>query len=326
MPKESKKELLRLCKDHKVQLLISKYVSGELGTLNPTFDPKHGFRYPLIDEIVGDNSKTDKFLQELFEGGVLERKLCDKIIYCPSCSSANVSIHYTCPHCKSFDVKKSALIEHIKCGYIDTEDHFHKEGKLACPRCNKELTNPDVDYHRAGVWCTCNKCTKSFDIPVPAHFCRNCKANFTFDEALYKDVYSYSLTPQSTKEANLGYILTMPIIEFFENLGFEVESPGFLNGSSGTRHMFDLIAVSTGEKKSTTAIDIVTSSDDAVSEQSVISMFAKIFDAVPDMSCLVAIPKMSENGRKLASLYKINLVEAEDHNAAIETLKTCVRK
>ena len=324
MPKASKKELLRLYKDHKVQLFISKFVSGELGTLNPTFDRKHGFRYPVIAEVVGDPSKTDEFLQELFEGGVLERKLYDKIIYCPSCSSANVSIHYTCPHCKSFDVKKSALIEHIKCGYIDTEDHFQKEGKLACPRCNKELTNPDVDYNRAGVWCTCNKCTKSFDIPVPAHFCRNCKANFTFDEALYKDVYSYSLTPQSTKEANLGYILTMPIIEFFENLGFEVESPGFLNGSSGTRHMFDLIAVSTGEKKSTTAIDIVTSSDDAVSEQSVISMFAKIFDTTPDKACLVAIPKMSENGRKLASLYKIELVEGKNQNSAIEALKACV--
>ena len=98
MPKASKKELLRLYKDHKVQLLISKFVSGELGTLNPTFDPKHGFRYPVITEVVGDPSKTDEFLQELFEGGVLERKLYDKIIYCPSCSSANVSIPVSYTH------------------------------------------------------------------------------------------------------------------------------------------------------------------------------------------------------------------------------------
>jgi hypothetical protein len=325
MPKVSKKELLRLYKDHKVQLLISKYVSGELKTLNPTFDSKHGFKYPVIDEILGDYSKTDAFLQELFKGEVLSRKLYDKIIYCPSCTSANVSIHYNCPYCRSFDIKKSALIEHIKCGYIDTEDHFQKEEKLVCPRCKRELLNPDGDYHRAGVWCTCNQCNKSFDIAVPTHFCRNCKENFTFDEALYKDVYSYSLTPSAAKEANLGYILTVPIIEFFENLGFEVESPGFMNGTSGTRHMFDLTAISAGEKKSTTAIDIATSSNDAVSEQSVISMFAKIFDTAPDKACLVAIPKMNENGRKLASLYKISLVEAKDQNAAIEALKSCVK-
>jgi len=326
MPKASKKELLKLYKDHKVQLLISKFVSDELDALNPVYDPKQGFRYPIVDEIVGDSSSTNEFLQKLFEGGVLERKLYDKIVYCPSCTSANISIHYTCPHCKSFDVKKSALIEHIKCGYIDTEDRFQKYGALVCPRCNKELTNPDLDYHKAGVWCTCNQCGKSFDIPVPAHFCRECHENFTFDEALYKDVYSYSLTPEAAKEATLGCILTVPIIEFLEDLGFEVESPGFLNGKSGTRHMFDLTAVSAGKKKNTTVIDFATSTDDVVSEHSVIAMFAKIFDATPDRACLVAIPKMSENGRKLASLYKIDLVEAKNQNMAIEALKDSVSK
>jgi transcription elongation factor Elf1 len=326
MPKASKKELLKLYKDHKVQLLISKFVSDELDTLNPIYDQKQGFRYPIVDEIVGDSSSAEEFLQKLFEGGVLERKLYDKIVYCPSCSSANISIHYTCPHCKSFDVKKSALIEHIKCGYIDTEDHFQKYGALVCPRCNKELTNPDLDYHKAGVWCTCDQCGKSFDIPVPAHFCRECHENFTFDEALYKDVYSYSLTSEAAKEATLGCVLTVPIIEFLEDLGFEVESPGFLNGKSGTRHMFDLTAVSAGKKKNTTAIDFATSTDDVVSEQSVIAMFAKIFDATPDRACLVAIPKMSENGRKLASLYKINLVEAKNQNMAVDALKSCVTK
>ena len=326
MPKASKKELLKLYKDHKVQLLISKFVSDELGTLNPTYDPKHGFRYPTVNEIVGDQSSTEEFLQKLFEGGVLGRKLYDKKVYCPSCNSANVSIHYTCPHCKSFDIKKSALIEHIKCGYIDTEDHFQKEDKLVCPRCHKELTNPDLDYHRAGVWCTCNQCNKSFDIPVPAHFCRECHEDFTFDGAIYKDVYSYSLTSDAKKEATIGWILIAPIMEFLDNLGFEVESPGFLNGKSGASHMFDLTAVSAGKKQNTTAIDLATSTEGVVSEQSVISMFAKIFDATPDKACLVAIPKMSEYGRKLAALYKIDLIEAEDQDAALEALKACVAK
>ena len=288
MLKTSKKELLSLYKDHKVQLLISKFVSDGLGTLNPVYDPKQGFRYPLVNEIVGGSSSTNDFLQKLFEGGVLKRKLYDKIIYCPFCSAVNVSLRYTCPHCKSFDIKKSALVEHIKCGYIDTEDHFQKEDKLVCPKCNKELINPDVDHRKAGIWCTCNQCTKSFDIPVPAHFCRECQEKFTFDEAIYKDVYSYSLTPEASMETMSGWIMTSPIMEFLENIGFDVESPGFLNGKSGTRHMFDLTAIS-AEKKHTTAIDLATS-DDIVSEQSVISMFAKIFDTNPEKACLVAIP------------------------------------
>ena len=326
MPKASKKELQKLSKDHKTQLLISKFVSDDLDTLYPTFDTKKGFKYPIIEDILGDSSSTETFLERLFEGGVLERKLYDKIVQCPSCKSANVSIHYNCPHCKSFDIKKSALIEHIKCGYIDTEDHFQKENKLICPKCNKELLNPNLDYNKAGVWCNCNHCSKSFDIPVPTHFCRECDENFTFDEAVYKDVYSYILTPEVAKESNLGFILTVPIIDFLEKLGYEVESPGFLTGKSGTRHMFDLTAILSGKKRNTTAIDIVTSTDDVVSEQSVISMFAKIFDTTPNRACLIVIPKMTENGKKLSSLYKINLVEAKDQNSALEALKVCMKK
>jgi transcription elongation factor Elf1 len=326
MSKASKDQRIKLYKDHNVQLLISKFVSGELSKLNPVYDPKYGYRYPVVDVIVGDPSGTDELLQSLSEAGVLKRELYDKIVYCPSCDTANVSMHYCCPHCKSFDVRKSALIEHIQCGYIDIEEKFRKDDKLVCPRCRKELTKPDVDYHKAGVWCTCNECGKSFDIPVPAHFCRDCRRNFTFEESLYKDVYSYSLTPEAMKEATLGWILITPIREFLESRGFEVESPGFLKGKSGASHMFDIIASPTGVKRNITVIDLATSADDIVSEQPVIAMFAKTYDVSPDKACLVAIPRMSENGKKLAALYKLELIEAKDQNDAIKALNVCMKK
>jgi transcription elongation factor Elf1 len=324
MPKASKKELQSLYQDHKVQRLISKFISSKLEALNPIFDSKRGLSYPLVEDVVGDKSNTEKFLEKLYESGVLNRKLYDKIIHCPSCSSANVSIHYTCPYCKSFDIMKSALIEHIKCGYIDTEDHFQKEGKLVCPKCNKELSNPDIDYNRAGVWCSCNKCTKKFDIPVPSHFCRECEAQFSFEDASFRDLYAYSLSPEAKKEETIGWIMIASIIDFLKDLGFIVESPGFLDGKSGTSHMFDITAIS-DKTKNTTVIDLSTS-DDAVSEQSVISMFAKIFDTDPEKACIIAIPKMNENGRKLASLYKIKLIEAKDQKVIIEALKEWVKK
>ena len=327
MSKASKDQRVKLYKDHNVQLLISKFVSGELSKLNPVYDPKYGYRYPVVDAIVSDPSSTDELLRSLFEAGVLKRELYDKIVYCPSCNTADVSIHYCCPHCKSFDVRKSALIEHIQCGYIDTEEKFRKNDKLVCPRCRKELTKPDVDYHKAGVWCTCNECGKSFDIPVPAHFCRDCHRNFSFEESLYKDVYSYSLTPEAMKEATLGWILITPIREFLESRGFEVESPGFLKGKSGASHMFDITASPAGVERNITVIDLATSTDDIASEQPVIAMFAKIYDVSPERACLVAIPRMSENGKKLAALYKIQLIEAKDQKEVIKELeKVCMKE
>ncbi len=50
-------------------------------------------------------------------------------------------------------------------------------------------------------------------------------------------------------------------------------------------------------------------------------MFAKVFDVAPNKACLIAIPRMSENGKKLADLYKIKLIEAEDQNAAVKALE-----
>jgi len=126
------------------------------------------------------------------------------------------------------------------------------------------------------------------------------------------------------KEAGLSYILVGPIREFLQSQGFEVESPGFLKGKSGASHMFDVTASRGGVTKNIIVIDIATASEDAVSEQSVIAMFAKVYDVIPDKACLVAIPKMSENGRKLADLYKIELIEAEDQNAAMEALEVSI--
>jgi len=120
------------------------------------------------------------------------------------------------------------------------------------------------------------------------------------------------------KEATLGWILITPIREFLESRGFEVESPGFLKGKSGASHMFDITASSAGVERNITVIDLATSTDDIASEQPVIAMFAKIYDVSPERACLVAIPRMSENGKKLAALYKIQLIEAKDQKEVIK--------
>jgi hypothetical protein len=125
----------------------------------------------------------------------------------------------------------------------------------------------------------------------------------------------------------LGWILITPIREFLESRGFEVESPGFLKGKSGASHMFDITASPSGVERNITVIDLATSTDDIASEQPVIAMFAKIYDVSPDRACLVAIPRMNENGKKLAALYKIELVEAKDPKEVTKALENvCVKE
>jgi transcription elongation factor Elf1 len=324
MAKASKTERVEIYKDHRMQQILSKFLSGEITKLDPVYDSKYGYRYPPVEAIIGDPEATEKMLTYLYDIGILKRQVFDKMINCPQCNSANVSTRYCCPYCKSFNIKKSSLIEHIPCGYIDTEDHFKNGDKLICPRCHTELNRQDVNYRKAGIWCSCNECGKSFDIAVPSHFCRVCDLNFTFDDAVYRDVYLYILNEEIMKEVGTGYMLVAPIREFLQSQGFTVESPGFVKGKSGASHMFDVTASRGDITRNFLVIDIAASKDEPVSEQSIIAMFAKVYDVSPDKACLIAIPKMSENGGKLAELYNIKLIEAKNQNEVIKALKTCM--
>ncbi len=321
MQKTEKAERLELYKDRNTQVFLSKFLSGEISELEPVYDPKLGYRYPMVEAIVGDVSSVEAFLNRLYEAGVLERKLYDKIIHCPKCGSANISIHYCCPYCKSFGIQRNALIEHVKCGYMDIEENFHTENKLVCPKCHEELKKPDVDYRKAGVWCNCKDCNKSFDIPVTGHFCRDCHTNFTFEDAVIKDVYTYSLQEEAKEEAARGWVIIAPIRDFLLENGFEVESPAFLKGKSGANHMFDVVAYEETAKRKVTVIDVATSAENSVSEQPVIALFAKIFDVSPENAYLIAIPKINENGKKMAELYNIQIIEAKNQKEAIKALK-----
>src|SRR3972149_10270659 len=117
MSKMSKAERAELYKDRNTQIFLSKFLSGELKKLEPVYDPKIGYHYPLIEKITGNSANVEAFLTKLYDADILERKLYDKSIYCPKCVTPNISVRYCCPYCKSFDIQKSSLIEHVKCGY-----------------------------------------------------------------------------------------------------------------------------------------------------------------------------------------------------------------
>jgi hypothetical protein len=235
--------------DRRVQALLNKFMSGSIDALIPIFDLKRGFVYPDVEEIIGESEDAEKFLAMLVEAGVLKRELYDKAVHCPKCGSMNVSVQYCCPFCLSYDIKRSSLIEHIRCGYIDIEEKFVSGVELICPKCRRKLTVEDVDYRRAGLWCTCNKCGRSFDMPTPKHFCRNCQTSFTFENAKIKEAYKYRLNEDFVKTATSEWSILAPIRKLLEEKGFKVETPGFMEGRSGVKHMFDIIAYNNGENR-----------------------------------------------------------------------------
>ncbi|MGC9345550.1 MAG: hypothetical protein ACP5ER_01995, partial [Candidatus Bathyarchaeales archaeon] len=114
MSKTGKVKRAELYRDRNMQVFLSKFLSEEISELEPVYDSKLGYRYPIVETIIGDTFDAEDFLNRLYEARILERRLYDKIIYCPKCGSANISVHYCCPYCKSFNIQKSSLIEHVK--------------------------------------------------------------------------------------------------------------------------------------------------------------------------------------------------------------------
>lgn len=304
------------------QNLLEKIREKNITKIEPVYNPEKGCGnyYPILETLVDSETQIEPLLDEIADSGEVIKTLYDKIIICPNCNSKYVSTRYNCPYCNSFDIEKSSLIEHTKCGYMDVEKNFNKKGKLVCPKCNKPLEKEDVDHKKAGVWCKCNNCTKNFDIPTPSHFCRKCGTISTFEEVNLRSVYSYKVK-DSSKNGVLSEDFVFSIIrKILSKKGWKVQSPAVIKGKSGADHSFDLIGYKES-KKEKIVIDVAISSEKSVSEQPIIALFAKIFDVAPKKSLLICIPKLNNNGKKMAELYKIDVIEAKNKKSLLEKLR-----
>jgi hypothetical protein len=319
MAESDKKQVSSVYNDFNVHALVSLFLNGQISVLEPVYSPMQGYHYPIVEGILEDKTKGPNFLEKLVDLGVLEKKIFDKTLTCHKCGSEHITFRYCCPFCKSFNIKKSSLIEHIKCGYMDLELKFQQKDKLVCPKCNQDLKKPDVDYRKAGVWCSCKDCNKSFDIPVTEHFCKDCHEVSTFEEAIINDVYSYTLKANIKADSSLNWYLSSAISNLLMKQGLIVEASTSVKGKSGANHTFDIVAYKDKDSKKT-VIDIATA-ESSVSEQPLIALFAKIFDVSPEKAYLIAIPRINDNAKKMAELYNIRAIEAKNPDEAVAVLK-----
>jgi len=322
MVKTRKKTASKANKESNAQRVLDRIRQDNITEIKPVYDPERNCTncYPIVEKFVDSDIKIEPILEEIAETGVLVKKLYDKMVLCPKCNSRHTTTRYNCPYCNSFDIEKSSLIEHIKCGYMDVEQKFHKEKNLVCPKCGNKLNKADFDYKKAGVWCKCNNCEKNFDIPTPSHFCRKCGSISTFEEINLKNIFSYKVKKAAKKGSSNSSLLNLGITKFLTENGWKVKSSTKINGKSGAEHVFDIIAFKKSKSKEMIVIDIATS-EEMVAEQPVVALFAKIFDVSPKRSLLIAIPKINDNGKKMAKLYKIQIIEAKNQVQVIKNLQ-----
>lgn len=313
------KDRLSLYQDPGVQLLLSRFVKGEIVELVPSFDPSQMARYPEVEEAVDEDENAAKQLVEkLWDVGIFKRKFYEKVLVCPSCMSANVSNDYVCPNCNSIDIERKTLLEHMACGTIDSVDNFLFEGGLFCPKCNKELAEAGVDYQKLGAWFQCAQCGKRSDQPSPIHRCRSCGHIFTIRDTGFVNVYSYRISAEAEEEFKRTFLVMKPVGAVLEDFQYKVEMPGQVAGRSGALHRFD--AVATKGSSELVVLDVIASEKE-IEETPIASLYAKVFDVSPTQTIVVAIPGLTEKAKRLAALYRISVIEASDSQQAAEMLK-----
>ena len=322
----AKKLRYRLYENKAVQVLLSGFLGGSVKDLVPIFDAERLPRYPAVESIVdgGEPTSSLNLLDELAAVGILEKKVYERFVCCPSCGRhSGVFIRFKCPSCGSIDLESKTLLEHLYCGTVHEYEDFMAEDRLICPKCKQNLSQEGVDYRPVGTFNRCKACSKQFEYAVEKFVCRNCEIEFTAKEAYFHDVYVYTLKPRLVNEVES--VVGIPLFKTaLETLGFKVELLGSMVGASGVSHSFTITATKDGKS---VAIDLAES-DKEVDETPVLAFYAKFIDIKPAGGVLVAMPGLSQKARSFAASFmqtqKIRCVEGRNVSEALDRFKNIV--
>ena len=307
-------------------LLRKLLQAGDKEEIIPQFTPGEGFVYQMScnyqDEVEAEKTSR-KCLEDLAELDILQKTFFDSVSACPNCESIITTMHNRCPKCKSHNVDKTSLTEHIPCGYIDQKDKY-LDGN--CPKCGDPLT--EGQYRNMGRWYVCNECTERFENPEFDMICRSCNKHFNIKEAHITEIPKFSLNITRKKEIRQNVASLEDIRALLTELGFSIEIPGLTIGvKSGMQHHFSLIA-----KKQVGEQEIVIALDHAVSESEVqtsplILYIYKTSEVKVDIPIFIAIPHLHETARKIAQGNEILLIEGStDDQEVIKNIRSEIEK
>lgn len=288
--------------DPEVQTLMQRMVDQSSYSIHPKVDSK-GISYPEIAAIFPNKTEleTKDFLDNLVQARVLNFKLLDKVILCPTCSSASVYSKYNCPRCSSFDIGKASIIEHVRCGYIGSLEKFRKDSQLVCPKCNGIVT--EIEYRKIGTSFECNSCGSRFEAPKISHKCNSCDDVFTSREARYEPIFEYSLSEQTKKVLAGGRIPLTSIATTLREKGYNVGIKADLVGKSGATHTFDIIARKDGKL-------VVAKFTFEPKEEDIIGLFAKKYDIDPTYTLLIALSPPSKEEEAVSKAYGVKILHS----------------
>ncbi|MGO8807036.1 MAG: hypothetical protein ACLQO7_10635 [Candidatus Bathyarchaeia archaeon] len=304
------------------QLLRELIQCEEKYQIIPKYNPGVGFVYQITEQKTNAPETlniSEDFLENLARLDILHKEFYDSVSVCPTCHSPIITLHNRCPKCKSHNIDKTSLTEHILCGFIDQRNNYVNN---RCPKCGERLV--EGQFRNMGRWFVCRDCSERFEDPEYDVTCRSCGKGFLIKESQLTEIPKFSLNLNRKKEIRQNVASLESFRELLADLGFSVEIPGLAMGQkSGMQHQFSLIA-----KKQVNGQEINVALDLAVSEPEVSSSplilyIYKTSEVKVDIPIFVAMPVLNETAKKIAQGHEILLIEGSpDEKEVIENIKS----
>ncbi len=294
--------------DNDVAKIMQAIASSKDHILSPSINfEKNQLYYPQLADM-RDYEHVQSLLDNLSSPtvNILEKGVYEKLAVCPEHSKQlSVGIRLYCSSCFSTDIVKLHLIEHKMCGYISEIKDMTNADLTKCVSCKHTFKDIEKEIRRVGRWYQCNKCNTKFDNCVVKLHCRQFNHDFEINQASMIPLPYYK-TKSDVKSPQIYALSIVPqISKKIESYGFVAQESSSIKGKSGVAHKADLYA--TNNKSQSIIIDIKTSENE-VPDADVHSMIVKVLDMSPLLAILVAIPKVSDAAKTMASSANISVV------------------
>ena len=306
-----------------VRKLFRALVEGSISEFNPVFTAKGELSYPDAESISGaDTFETNSLLEELSKQGIFLKEPASPAVKCPTCGTENAVLSLICPSCGATELISGYAFQHISssCLHFDFESRFERRsGRIYCPKCSRPL---DSDYLKSGRVYRCANCGEFTAKAKRLFTCATCQLVFETSRDPAIETYRYLLNPQ---EKELVEKFSFPLEILVDSINRDVYDAALnkvIKGKSGARHSFTILARRNSDGAQV-AVDVVFAPKE-VEPVSVLIMHAKCQDGeltAKLRSIIIAVPKLSEEAKKLARNYGIDYIEADDSASASVTLK-----
>jgi len=289
--------------------LLDFFSKGAIQELRPTSDAQYGVRYIEIENLTKvEPRNVPALLERLAARGVLLRRTYERKIVCEICNSKDLSPRYECTTCKSTNLERERVIEHVTCGHSGFDGEFGRRGDLlVCPHCDGDFrsSGPEVNLKVSEIIYSCQDCGARTRQPGIFFHCAGCDAIVPSNGVAFANLYSYALA----RDGDLQSVVLLELISsMLKEMDYEVQIPGTLQGKSGILHKFGLVFRVGGRVGAVSIVQIGGATD----ELGLRDIFTSVFDCSPSFHVLITIPNAGESVKKLANQHKTHVIEGGD--------------